>query len=272
MFPSLYIGQEYIHGNDRHNGRPYLSTNGQDPFAAFLREFGLIMPKPEAVVLFSGGWSSPEQRISGKANYALGFSSSGHPFCDAADVPAYPARGDAQLSRDIEQYFASEGVSCRIDPDYELDNLAMRLLRLLFPEANVPVVVLSVNPRLVPEEQYRIGAALSGLRKKRIFIVGSGPLSYRGAGKKRTRVITGNAAEKQWAFDQWLDIHIETWNLDDLFDYEARAPHVSSAAPDAAQMAPLFILMGAADQTRRSLLLHRSCGPDSFRRICRLFE
>jgi 4,5-DOPA dioxygenase extradiol len=78
---------------------------------------------------------------------------------------------------------------------------------------------------------------------------------------------------KNWAlgFDEWLGEQLETWNKDALFDYESRAPHVHDAVPTTEHFVPLLLSFGAADDSHKAKLLHRSYQLRSLSLSCWMF-
>jgi 4,5-DOPA dioxygenase extradiol len=166
----------------------------------------------------------------------------------------YPAKGDLPLSLEILSLFQHEGISCELDDHRGLDHGAWVPLLLMYPGADIPVVTLSVHPNLAAEEQYRIGRALESLRERDVLILGSG-----GTVHNLRRLDWGQGQTQDWAvrFDEWLGERLETWNTEELFDYESRAPHAREAVPTREHFVPLLLAMGAADSERKAELLHR---------------
>lgn len=256
MFPSFFMA----------HGAPTLVLENH-PYTRFLRILGAQMPKPEGIVLFSAHWESPVQLISGASQPDTLHDFFGFPQ-ELYEV-AYPAAGDIVLSLRVQQLLASEGITCSIDDARGLDHGAWSVLSLMFPQANTPVISLSVNPRLVPEEQYRIGRALMRLREQGILIIGSGGTVH------NPSVLSWDSNDaEEWAieFDHWVAEQIHIWNLDALFDYENRAPFASKAVPTKEHFAPLFISMGAADKKRRSTLLHQQYQLGTLSLSCWMFS
>ncbi|GAA3326990.1 hypothetical protein GCM10020331_065170 [Ectobacillus funiculus] len=81
----------------------------------------------------------------------------------------YPAKGNEEITKEIIQLFINQGVSYEVDTNRGLDHGAWVVLRLLYPDADIPVISMSVNPHLSPEEQYKIGKSLSALREKKML-------------------------------------------------------------------------------------------------------
>ena len=139
-----------------------------------------------------------------------------------------------------------------------LDHGAWVVLRLLYPNADIPVISMSVNSRLTPNDQYKIGKALSALRTEDILIIGSGGTVH----NLRAVNMLDNGQVDSWAleFDEWLASHLQNWDLPSLFKYDSSAPNSAFAVPPygAEHFIPIFYAMGAADNDQKANLLHRS--------------
>ncbi|MFE5320991.1 DODA-type extradiol aromatic ring-opening family dioxygenase [Paenibacillus sp. NPDC056579] len=221
-------------------------------YTKFLRQLGMLLPKPTGIVILSAHWEDAIQQIAAAPQPETMYDFFGYP--PQLYEMTYPASGDLVLSLEIESLFAAEGIRCELNHHRGLDHGAWSVLSLMYPAAAIPVVALSVNPRLVPEEQYRIGRALLPLRAKNIMIIGSG-----GTVHNLSKLQWNNDAADRWAirFDQWLAEAVSVWDLEALFDYEQRAPYAADAAPTKEHLMPLFIAMGAGDKHRSGRLLHQ---------------
>jgi len=223
-----------------------------NPYTAFLRNLGKLLPKPRGIVIISAHWEHSVQQIASAAKPETMHDFFGYPE-RLYDI-AYPASGDLVLSMDIEKLLTAEGIRCELNNGRGLDHGAWTVLSLMYPAADIPVVALSLNPRLVPEEQYRIGQALQPLKDRDVMIVGSG-----GTVHNLSRLRWQNGAAEGWAvrFDEWLNDAIGVWDKDALFDFAQRAPYAAEAAGSREHLMPLFICMGAADKRRTARLLHQ---------------
>lgn len=241
MYPTLFVT----------HGTPSLALEN-NAYTRFLRNVGILLPKPKAIVVISAHWESDIQLISSAMQLETMYDFFG--FAEPLYELTYPAKGSLPLSLDIQQLLTAEGIRCELNDKRGLDHGAWSVLRFMYPEADVPVVALSVHTNRVPEEQYRIGRALMPLREKGIMILSSGGTVHNPA--KLKWETTGG---EDWAiqFDGWLAEHIQVWDLEALFDYERRAPYVADAVPTREHLLPLFIAMGAAHSNRKSRLLHQ---------------
>ncbi|MGF7036030.1 4,5-DOPA dioxygenase extradiol [Paenibacillus mucilaginosus] len=241
MYPTLFLA----------HGTPLLAAEDL-PYTRFLRNLGRHLPRPEGIVVVSAHWESPLQLISGASRHETLHDFFGYP--EEAYAVTYPGQGDILLSLQIRKELAAEGIASEIDDARGLDHGVWSLLHWMYPAADIPVVALSVHPRLAPEEPYRIGQALHALREKGILVIGSG-----GTVHNPPLLQWDSSMVDRWAleFDEWLGERIGVWDLEALFDYESRAPHAKLAAPTREHLYPLFLAMGLADRKRKARLLHQ---------------
>jgi 4,5-DOPA dioxygenase extradiol len=243
MTPSLFVA----------HGSPMLAVE-QNEYTQFLNRLGQEMKRPTGIVLFSAHWEQDVQAVSDMVEYSTIYDFGGFP--EALYRIQYPARGDARLVEQITKLLRDHQVPFRLDQRRGLDHGAWVVLRLLYPNADVPVVAMSVNPALEPEEQYNIGKALSALREQDVLIIASG-----GTVHNLATMRMGDDADA-WAveFDDWLHEHLVRWDLDSLFAYDSLAPNARLAVPPFGRehFIPIFYAMGAADNHRVAKLLHRS--------------
>ncbi len=222
-------------------------------YTGFLKEFAEEHPKPKAIVLFSAHWEEPAQTVSNVDMHGTIYDFSG--FQPELYQMTYPAPGDRAVSKQVRSLFADHGIPAAFDDERGLDHGAWAVLKLIYPDADIPVVALSVNRYLTNEQQYEIGKALAALREQDVLIIGSG-----GTVHNLRRVNWGAANAEPWAvaFDDWLQRTVEAWDLDALFQYRTLAPYGTDAVPTNEHFIPLLLAMGAADGTRQAKLLHRT--------------
>lgn len=245
MLPSLFFA----------HGAPTLAIE-KNSYTDTLQKLAALFPKPKAIVLFSAHWENKIQSIGAAEEYSTIYDFGGFP--DELYQIQYPAKGDRQLAERISGLFAQHQIPARIDDQRGLDHGAWVILRLLYPDASIPVVALSVNPFLANAGQYQIGKALASLREDDILIVGSGGTVHN---LWKLRWNQGPSVQpEEWAvsFDNWLDTQLTAWNTQDLFDYETKAPHASDAVPRNEHFIPLLLAMGASDNDRKAKRLFQS--------------
>jgi len=253
MMPSFFIC----------HGAPTLAIEEND-YTRFLQKLPRGIDQPRAIVLFSAHWESDILSMM----YTDGTHETIYDFYGFPDEMyriTYPAKGSKEMAEKVEKLFAENGIETKRDEKRGLDHGAWVILRHLYPQADIPVIGVSVNPELSPREQYAIGRALAALREENVLIVGSG-----GTVHNLRMIEWGRQEPVQWTveFDDWLVEKVENWDEPSLFAYEELAPHARLAVPRNEHFVPLFIAMGAGDQKKQAKLLHRSYDYGTLSMIC----
>jgi 4,5-DOPA dioxygenase extradiol len=124
----------------------------------------------------------------------------------------------------------------------------------MYPEADVPVVQVSVQTELGPRQQLAVGRALAPLAGEGVLIVGSGHLTH----NLRDRVRDASGAPAPYAknFQDWVKQRIDGHALDELADYRTLSPDGVRAHPTDEHFLPLFLALGAAPAGYRAERLH----------------
>lgn len=222
-------------------------------YTKLLKEFKDHTPKPKAIVLFSAHWEESVQSIGAAATYETIYDFGG--FQDELYQMTYPAQSDLPLVEQIQTLFTKYGIENTRNEQRGLDHGAWAVLKLLYPDADIPVVALSVNRYLSNEQQYQIGKALAELREQDVLIIGSG-----GTVHNLRKLNWRSEGIDKWAeqFDNWIQSKVETWDTEALFQYHELAPHAGEAVPTSEHFIPLLLAMGTGDANRNAKLLHCS--------------
>ncbi len=226
----------------------------QSPYADFLEAFAPKLGKPKAIVIFTAHWETEMTTISSSDDvYETIYDFGGFP--DELYQVTYPARGSSVVAGLVADRLAAAGLPFERDTERGLDHGSWTLLRRMYPDADVPVVQLSVNPYLPPERQFAIGAALRGLGEQGILVIGSGVTVH-----NLRAVKWGQQTPEPWAvaFDDWLLEKTMDRNMEELFEYERLAPMARLAVPRAEHFVPYYIAFGSADEDRTPAIIHRS--------------
>ena len=213
-----------------------------DRMAVFLR--GLIAPldvKPKAVVVVSGHWEEPVFTVNSAARPPLLFDYYGFP--KHTYELKYPAPGSPALAQRVRGLLEGAGLATGEDAQRGLDHGVFVPFLLLLPDADVPVVEISLRADLDPAMHLRAGAALAPLRDEGVLVVGTG-MSYH-----NMRGFGPGAAEPSKRFDAWLSDTVtapsESSRTAALIGWEA-APEARASHPREEHLLPLMIAAGAA--------------------------
>lgn len=216
--------------------------------AAFLRGIPATLPaRPKAIVLISGHWLEPRFSVTGHERPELIYDYYGFP-AHTYELK-YPAPGAPNLAKEIEQLLGASGLDAQVDPQRGYDHGMFIPLKLVFPDADIPVVQLSLRTDMDPAAHLEAGRALAALRDQGVLIVGSGMSFHNMRGYGDTRY-TPISAE----FDAWLSAAVgaepeQRYAL--LKDWE-QAPQARLCHPPRAEehLLPLLVVAGAAHEAR----------------------
>jgi 4,5-DOPA dioxygenase extradiol len=254
MLPSFFVC----------HGAPNLAIE-QNEYSRFLKELAQTISKPQAIVIFTAHWESAILSITETDDTYETVYDFGSLWPELFSIK-YPAQGSRHIAAMVKDVFEKNGIPTQGDKERGLDHGSWVVLRLMYPEANIPVIQISVNPKLPLADQYKIGQSLSELREKEILVIGSGGTVH----NLGTIDWEGEKGTKEWPvqFDDWLIDKVEKWDVDSLYTYESLAPHARLAVPRNEHLVPLFIAMGSGDNQRKAKLLHRSYAFGTLSHIC----
>ncbi|MGD0374281.1 MAG: class III extradiol ring-cleavage dioxygenase [Streptosporangiaceae bacterium] len=227
--PAIYLG----------HGAPPLVD---DPLWVIqLEAWARALPRPRAVLMVSAHWESAPLTIGATRDGApLVYDFGGFP--ERYYHARYPSPGAPQLAARVRA--ALSGIEPVADrPDRGLDHGAYVPLTVMYPDADIPVLQISM-PSLDPQHLLRIGAALAPLRDEGVLIMGSGFLTH---GLPFLRDFRFDAPPPGWSaeFDDWAAAALDSGDVDALADFR-RAPGARYAHPSTEHFAPIFVTLGTA--------------------------
>ncbi len=206
--------------------------------------------RPKAILSISGHWETDEFMVSSAEHPPMVYDYGGFP--EHTYHVKYAAPGSPLLAKRVQELLAQAGIKNGNDPDRGFDHGTFVPLVLMYPDADIPVVSMSIKKNYSPEDHIKLGKALQPLRDEGILIIGSG-LSYhnmRGFG-------SASAEGVSKLFGRWLG---ETVALPDeeerakaLRDWE-KAPAARHAHPREDHLVPLMAVAGAAGADRGSTI------------------
>ncbi len=158
------------------HGASWLTMRDSDPLNRWMRATGeqLRQLRPAAIVMLSAHYESAPVRVLTDPQPRTLHD---HPARDLYDL-AYPARGEPALARRIVAMLRTHGIDAVEDISHGFDHGAWIPLALMFPQADVPVVMLSQHHDLDPATHVAIGNAIAGLRDEGVLILGSGSTTH----------------------------------------------------------------------------------------------
>lgn len=242
MLPSLFIS----------HGSPMLALT-EAPARDFLRGLAGTMARPKAIVVASAHWETAAPAVNAVARNETIYDFGGFPA--ALYALSYHPPGDVAVAGRVSELLGAAGLTCSVDHARGLDHGAWVPLLLAYPDADIPVLQVSVQSHLGPAHHLRLGAALAPLRAEGVLVVGSGSWTH-DLGRFRGQGIDAPEAADVVAFSDWMDTALVEGRRDDLLEYRGLAPYGAAQHPTEEHLLPLFVAMGAGGAPRR---IHQSC-------------
>jgi 4,5-DOPA dioxygenase extradiol len=206
-------------------------------------ELGQRLPRPRAVLIASAHWETSVPMVTGSSHPETIHDFGGFP--DALYRLRYPAPGAPKIASEIIATLRTADITAGIDGFRGLDHGAWVPLRWMYPEADVPVLQISVQPDHDTAHHLNLGRALRPLADQGVLIVGSGHATH----NLRDWAYSARRQEPLAyvdAFSRWLQQSLVSGDADELTHYRDRAPEAARAHPTEEHFLPLFIAWGAA--------------------------
>lgn len=210
----------------------------------FLEGVAATLPEtPRALLVVSGHWEEPAFTVGSSPAPRLIFDYSGFP--DSTYRLTWPAPGDPALAARVEQMLLEAGLPAATDANRGFDHGVFVPLKVAFPQAQIPVVTLSLASSLDPAMHLAAGRALAPLRDDGVLIVGSGMSFHNLRAYLRPETL-----ERSRQFDAWLtqavgasaperEARLKAWHS---------APFAAFAHPREEHLVPLFVAAGAGGE------------------------
>lgn len=249
MLPTYFIS---------HGGGPWPYMKDQmpgvwDKLESSLKELPGQLPEgPKAILAISGHWETREFTVMSNPSPPMVYDYSGFP--EHTYRIKYSAPGSPELAQRVKQLLQTGGFpNAGLDPQRGFDHGVFVPFFVAYPEANMPIVQLSIRADYSPAAHLAVGRALAPLRQEGILIVGSG-LSYHNMSGFGAR---GAAASRQ--FDDWLTDTLchatGESRTSKLLEWET-APSARQAHPQQDHLIPLMVAVGAAEREQGERIYH----------------
>ncbi|HEX9461669.1 MAG TPA: class III extradiol ring-cleavage dioxygenase [Alphaproteobacteria bacterium] len=233
----------------------------------FLAGLGRTLGRPAAILAVSAHWETPAVRASTTARSETIHDFGGFPqelYQVQYDAPGAPALAENAIA-------LLKGAAVPVAAEnYGLDHGAWVPLSLMYPDADIPVAQLSIQPSAGPSHHIAVGRALAPLRDKDVLILASGSATH----NLGTMEYGRHDSPPAWAtaFDGWLADALESGDEAALADYRKQAPYAREAHPRDEHLLPVFVAFGAGGPAGKGRRLHSSFTHGSLSMAAYLFE
>lgn len=247
-FPSLFLS----------HGAPNMGLQNS-PVRDFMRKLGGSYPKPDAIIAVSAHFETNDAVVV--TDPAPGMIYDFRGFEAELYEQVYPAPGEPELAVEVSELIHARGIPVQTLAERGFDHGTWVPFSLAWPEADIPIVQVSIDPEATPAYHYKLGQALAPLRKRNIAIVGTGQITHNLQAlfaKGRDADLDSNI--KHWVntFLKWFDEKLEAGEVEDLLEYRSAAPHAKANHPTDEHLLPIFVAMGAAGEQYSARKIHDS--------------
>ncbi len=217
---------------------------GNNKYSSGWKKIAKMIPKPKAIVCISAHWiTQGETNLNSNKENSIIYDFYGFPQ-ELYDIK-YPAKGDPKLSTKIKNMLF--GFKVNLDEKRGLDHGTWSVLVNMYPNADIPVIQLSIDYSMDSRKIFEIGKVLSKLREEQVLILGSGNLVH------NLRLIDWNASPYEWAieYDNFVKKSIENGDFESLINFKDHEL-TSIAHPTYDHFLPLIYALGATSKDRYS--------------------
>lgn len=241
---------------------PLLGDSGHIEMVACLQNIAKNMRKPSAILLISAHWEERIATITGGEKPPLIYDYYGFPK-ESYGI-TYPCAGEPLLAHQVHNVLENAGISSNLDPNRGFDHGLFVPLKIMFPEADIPCVQLSLKNNLSPVEHINMGQALRNLDYNNLLVIGSGFSFHNMRGFFATE--TSESRRNNESFEAWL---LETCGNTDMGEDERqrrliqweKAPAARFCHPREEHLLPLHVCYGLAqtfcDECFELQILHK---------------
>ncbi|WP_374277919.1 class III extradiol ring-cleavage dioxygenase [Azonexus sp.] len=204
------------------------------------------LPRPRAIVVVSAHWDSEAPTV--------GFAERPETIHDFWGFPEelyairYPATGCREAADEVAAAIAAAGLPVERDAGRGLDHGAWVPLRLMFPEAEVPVIPLSIQSTGGPRQAWTLGRALAPLAAHGFLVVASGNVTHNLRDYQLAWRDNGRTPDYVREFSDWVADRLATGDVESLLDYRRLARDGARAHPSDEHLLPLFVALGAGGE------------------------
>jgi len=224
------------------HGSPTAIVN-VDSYSRALGEMGESLKGIKAIVVASahGLAKPPELEITSGDQPPIVYDFYGFP--PELYEAKYPCPGSPALAARVRELLVDEYLAASLSPTRGLDHGVWAPLKWMFPQADVPVVQVTIPYPSTPETVFRLGQKLAPLRDEKILLVGSGGAVHN---LKRLSWRDERALPENWAleFQKWLIESLQRSDWPSILEFETRAPNATLAHPTPDHFYPIFFTLG----------------------------
>ena len=208
------------------------------------------LERPKAIIVISPHWEARGPTVGSAADLETIYDFAGFP--DELYTLKYPAHSGAPLAQQVADCLQAGGHKPCIDPYRGLDHGAWVPLRMMYPNADIPVIPLSITAHGDAAHHYMLGQALRPLADDGFLIIGTGSITH----NLRDYMVCMHhhlpTPDYVTRFADWVETQLNSGDISQLLDYRKTAPDAARAHPTDDHFMPFFVALGAAGANPRA--------------------
>lgn len=239
---------------------PILGDPSHKAMVDFMTRLPSQIRRPDAILVISAHWEESAATLLGAQNPSMFYDYYGFP--DKAYEITYPAPGNPELANRIAGFIKDNNISVRIDSERGFDHGLFIPLKLMYPQADIPALQISLVSGLNPGVHIALGKALRELMNENILVIGSGfsfhnmgAFSWQGNGKPDP----ANDAFQNWLIEGCTASKPQSEREKRLIEWE-KAPSARYCHPREEHLLPLHVCLGMADKPAKLIFDDRILG------------
>ncbi len=244
---------------------PVLGDPGHAEMISTLKKLAEELPRPKAILVISAHWEANHPTVTSASKPGMMYDYEGFP--DEAYQLQYPSPGEPELADKVVSALMDAGIAAESSPERPYDHGLYTPLMLMYPEADIPAIQLSLVKGLNPDEHLRIGEALQGLDYDDLLIIGSG-FSFHNMRAffipESPDMHAANAAFQNWLEETCMSKELPEEERRTRLQHWAEAPSARYCHPREEHLLPLHVCYGiagrAADEYIATTILGKASG------------
>lgn len=242
---------------------PILGDPGHKAMVDFMTNLPSQLRRPDAILVISAHWEESLATVLGAEHPVMFYDYYGFP--DKAYEIKYPAPGSLELAKKIVRLLHKDGFGGQIDPERGFDHGLFIPLKLMYPQADIPALQLSLLRGLNPAAHIALGKVLRGLKDEKVLVIGSGfsfhnmsAFSWAGTGASDA----ANDAFQNWLIEVCTGANSQSECEQHLINWEM-APSARYCHPREEHLLPLHVCVGMAEKPAKLIFDDKILGKRS---------
>tara|TARA_R110002124_G_scaffold254659_1_gene420268 strand:- start:1079 stop:1966 length:888 start_codon:yes stop_codon:yes gene_type:complete len=239
--PVLFLG----HGNP-------MNAIEENEFVTEFRKLGKELARPNAILCISAHWETKGTFVTAMQNPPTIHDFGGFP--QALFDVQYPAKGSPELAQETKSIITKTEVG--LDDKWGLDHGAWSVIKHLYPNADIPVIQMSIDYSQPAKYHYELAKEISSLRQKGVLIIGSGNIVH------NLRMVAWKKLNEQYAYDWAIEAnekmksHILSGDHQKLIDFKSQGKAFDLAIPTPEHYLPLLYTLALKEENEKITLFN----------------